>query len=77
MSNESAAPDHYRTGDVECIDAVRSALGDEGFVYFCRGTIMQYLWRMGRKDDPLMEISKVLVYSKWIKETLDGKGLSK
>lgn len=76
-SNEQVSPDHYRTGDIECIDALRSMLGDDGFVIFCRGVIAQYVWRFGRKDDPLMEISKIQVYARWIKDTLDGKTLSK
>jgi hypothetical protein len=75
-AQESADPDHYK-GDVECIDAIRSALGQEGFVAYCRGTVMRYCWRMGRKDDPLVEIAKLQNYAAWIKDTLDGKPLRK
>jgi hypothetical protein len=74
---ESTDPDHYKTGTFECIDAIRAALGDEGFISYCRGNIMRYTWRLGKKDDPLVEIGKAQVYCQWVKDTLDGKGLTK
>ena len=30
---------------VECIDAIRAALGPEGFRAHCRATVIKYLWR--------------------------------
>lgn len=74
---ESTDPDHYK-GDngVECIDAIRAALGLEGFVAFCRGQIIRYTFRLGKKDDALVEIGKAQVYAQWIKDALDGKPLS-
>ena len=42
-------PEHYRKGDIECIDAIRSALGD-GFPDYCRGNVMKYLWRYKNKN---------------------------
>jgi hypothetical protein len=44
-------PDHYNQGEIECIDAIRSALGHEGFVAFCRGCIIKYGWRATDKGD--------------------------
>ena len=35
------SPDHYKTGEVECVDALRSALGPEGFQYFCQGNVLE------------------------------------
>lgn len=46
---EEVNPTYYKTSSIECIDAIRSALGDEGFVAFCRGNALKYLWRAGRK----------------------------
>lgn len=43
------APPHYKTGDIECIDAIRAALGDEAFVAYCRGNAIKYAWRASRK----------------------------
>ena len=42
-------PQHYTDGEIECIDALRSMLGD-GFGAFCQGTIVQYLWRYKHKN---------------------------
>lgn len=43
-------PSHYTFGSVECIDGIRSALGEDGFKAFCRGNAIKYLWRAGHKD---------------------------
>ena len=44
------APQHYRQGAVECIDAIKSALGDEGFKDYCVGNAMKYLFRWRHKN---------------------------
>ena len=38
-------PPHYTMGSIECIDAIREALGPEGFESWCQGNAMKYLWR--------------------------------
>jgi len=43
------APPHYRQGDIECIDAIRSALTDEEFRGYVKGNSMKYLWREKHK----------------------------
>jgi len=42
-------PEHYRKGDIECIDAIRAALGD-GFPDYCQGNIIKYVWRYKNKN---------------------------
>jgi len=74
---ESASPDHYRKGGHECIDICRAVLGDEAFVSGCRMIMLQYLWRLGEKDESVKEARKIETYARWMKETLEGKGLSK
>lgn len=39
------SPPHYNQGSIECIDAIESALGPEGFAAYCRGSAIKYLWR--------------------------------
>lgn len=54
-------PEHYTRGDVECIDAIRSALGADGFRSYCLGNVIKYVWRhrhKGGKED----LSKALWY---------------
>ena len=39
-------PPHYQSDNgIECIDAIRAALGREGFIAYCRGNAIKYLWR--------------------------------
>lgn len=38
-------PPHYKQGDVECIDAIRSALTEEEFRGYCKGNALKYIWR--------------------------------
>jgi hypothetical protein len=42
-------PEHYTRGDVECIEAIKAALGTPGYIGFLQGQIMKYVWRMGLK----------------------------
>jgi len=54
-------PPHYQ-GKVECIDAIESALGDDGFVACCRGNAMKYLYRAGRKGELVEDLRKAAWY---------------
>jgi len=48
------SPPHYMPFDgegPECLDAIRAALGHEGYVAYLRGSVMAYTWRTTRKDD--------------------------
>lgn len=51
-------PSHYTSGAVECIDAIRAALGDETFVAYCRGTAIKYAWRSGLKANHAEDLRK-------------------
>lgn len=42
-------PPHYTQSFVECIDAIRAALGPVGFRGYCQGAAMKYVWRYERK----------------------------
>lgn len=49
-------PAHYRQGEIECIDAIRSALAPEKsaltpeeFRGFCKGNALKYIWREKHK----------------------------
>lgn len=55
-------PPHYQTGGIECIDAIRAALGLEGFVAYCRGNSIKYSWRAGKKDETAQDLRKAAWY---------------
>ena len=43
------SPPHYKQGDVECIDAIQSALTAEEFRGYCKGNALKYIWREKHK----------------------------
>ena len=45
MKNEINHPEHYTSGNIECIDAIKAALTPEEFRGFCKGNVMKYNWR--------------------------------
>ena len=55
-------PSHYCAGDIECIDAIASALGHDGLIAFCRGNAIKYLWRAGLKGDIEEDLRKAAWY---------------
>ena len=65
-------PAHYTAGAVECIDAIRAALGDEGFVAYCRGAAIKYAWRSGRKANHAEDLRKGAWYLLAAADALDG-----
>lgn len=52
------APDHYRQGEIECIDAVKAMLGADGFAYWLRGNMVAYLWRLPHKGEAVKDAGK-------------------
>jgi hypothetical protein len=42
-------PPHYKQGDIECIDAIESALTAEEFRGYCKGNALKYIWRERHK----------------------------
>ena len=59
-------PNHYKSGSVECIDALRACLSPEEFRGYCKGSAMAYLWRLGQKDAPEQEARKANWYISWL-----------
>jgi len=66
-------PKHYTQGDIECIEAIRAALGKEGFIAFCRGNSIKYLWRiLDKHDDASKDARKCRQYLDWIIEEIEN-----
>lgn len=47
---DSINPSHYKQGEVECIDAIKSSLSREAFQGFLQGNIIKYVWRHKHKN---------------------------
>jgi hypothetical protein len=62
LSDTIAAPEHYRKGKVECIDAIASALTAEEFRGYVKGNMIKYVWREKYKggDEDLKKIEKYI-----------------
>ena len=54
-------PPHYTTGSIECIDAIHAALGDDGFLAYCRGNALKYVWRAPLKANA-QDLRKAIWY---------------
>lgn len=38
-------PEHYRSGSIECIDAIQAAMTPEEFRGYLKGNVLKYTWR--------------------------------
>lgn len=61
-------PKHYNQGSIECIDAIESMLGWEGFRDFLRGQVVKYNWRLSHKEQDVLDVGK----AKWYQDRLDS-----
>ena len=72
MADNVNHPSHYTSGDIECIDAIRAALGPERFIGYLWGNAIKYLWRWPRKGQR-EDLEKCAWYITRIKdENYDG-----
>ena len=63
-------PPHYQSDNgIECIDAIRAALGKEGFIAYCRGNIIKYQWRL--KANPAEDQGKSVWYANRAREAME------
>lgn len=64
-------PSHYnQDGSIECIDAIKASLGKDGFIDYCKGNCLKYLWRYKHKSG-VEDLKKAKVYLTWMIEELD------
>ena len=56
-------PEHYNTGDYECIDVMEECFGTEAVKDFCVCNAFKYLWRCKEKHEtPIEDIKKAVWY---------------
>lgn len=61
------APAHYtKNEDIECIEAIKAALGTEKFRGYCQGNVIKYVWRADHKNNTLEDLKK----SRWYLDRL-------
>lgn len=55
-------PEHYKTGKIECIDAMVEVYGAEATKDFCLLNAFKYLWRCKHKGKDIEDIKKAKFY---------------
>ena len=65
-------PSHYVNGSIECIDAIRAALGDDAFIAFCRGNAIKYCWRAPLKGNAAQDLRKAAWYCERAAKVLEN-----
>ena len=53
-----ARPDHYNTGAIEAIEAIRASMPPEQYFGYLKGNVMKYLWRYDYKEKPIEDLRK-------------------
>ena len=76
MSDNVEHPSHYNAGSVETIDGIRAALGD-GFLDYCLGNVLKYVWRCRHKGKLLEDLRKAAKYLEWAIEEAESEKPSK
>ena len=62
-------PQHYNTGNIECIEAIQESMSPEAFKGYLKGNTMKYLWRYDYKGKPSEDLEKAGWYlNRLIKE---------
>jgi len=62
-------PSHYKLfPDMEVITAIEKVLTKEEYIGYCKGNILKYRLRAGKKDEVEQEIGKADVYRGWLDE---------
>lgn len=66
-------PEHYNYGKVECIDVIKDILGEQGFIDYCHGNAVKYIFRAKHKDSFVDNIKKAVWYLNRIVEESENK----
>ena len=55
-------PEHYASGNIECIDWIAEMLDDKEFRGYLKGNMLKYLWRHEHKGKPKEDLEKCRWY---------------
>lgn len=64
-------PFHYNQGEIECIDAISSALSPDELSGFIKGNVVKYLWRNNHKNG-IEDLKKAQWYLTWYINKLEN-----
>ena len=66
-------PDHYKVGNMECIDTMLALYGKEAVLAFCQLNSFKYQWRCNRKDNCKEDLQKARWYMNKFLELLEDE----
>ena len=67
-------PSHYKTGDIEGIDAIKASMSSEQFIGYLKGNVEKYVWRMSYKGRPVEDLRKARWYlDRMVEEVSSGE----
>lgn len=69
VNNDTTSPAYYRSGGMECIDAIRCSMEPSEFRGFLKGNVMKYLWRYDNKGG-VSDLMKAKTYLNYLIESL-------
>ena len=64
-------PDHYNTGNIECIEAIEESMSSVAFKGYLKGNCMKYLWRYDYKGKQVEDLQKAQWYLRKLTETVE------
>ena len=69
-------PNHYsqKPGHVECIKVIKQLCEEhqnDPYTDYNRYQAFKYLWRLGQKDDVLLDITKAITFLTFAKEAIE------
>ena len=66
-------PDHYASGGIECIEAIKASMSKEAFCGYLKGNVEKYIWRYEKKVAPAEDLKKASWYlTRLIEEVNDN-----
>ena len=71
MADNVNNPTHY-TGEVECIEAIKSSMSNERFKGYIKGNIIKYIWRYERKNGAEDLLKAQWYVNRLVKEIQNG-----
>ena len=60
-------PMHYTQNGIECIEAIKASMTADGFMDYCKGNVLKYIWRW-RDKGGAEDLEKARVYLGWMIE---------
>ena len=67
MTDNVNHPNHYKSGQYECIEVMKDVFGVEAVKDFCKLNAFKYLWRADKKNG-LEDIEKAWFYLSVLKD---------